>query len=323
MPIIALEDVLPIDSSSSRRLGSIRGSIPLPTSQARPTIPLNCSLPNGYYIVQEVVDHGLDEPTGLMKFLCHWEGYDELSDYTWEYESNLINCYTPVQNYCQQHGLTTNIRPVGGADPTSKHHNPSLWVPLEDVVTQITQHLSMSAYKDSGLSILPIDSALAKAPLIHHGSADSLFIVLHCSHFYTLLYSSSTGTAVGADGINNIREDPETHQVLSKLLGCPISAMETVKRHGQDHCGAHAASLALELIRRFKQQDNSMRLLEPPKQVAAKMVARMYKGPSKPLTGRVPINERAKTTCKHCSTFSRFSKKEVLLHERACAKKNK
>ncbi|KAM3079510.1 hypothetical protein ACMFMG_005931 [Clarireedia jacksonii] len=56
------------------------------------------------YVVEKIVNHALDEQSGVLIFQVKWEGYEKKSDMTWEPESNLETAQTILDEYLAKVG---------------------------------------------------------------------------------------------------------------------------------------------------------------------------------------------------------------------------
>lgn len=280
------------------------------------------SIPEGEYVAQEIIGHRKDS-TGRQMFLVHWQGYDRDEDHTWLYEDDLRKCDELVPDYCSKHpGVTTRIKRLGGASVLSgRPTNVDNWISLDLVKSQVLQHLNMGSYKSSGLEIVEVVSVQDQPSLTEDTTPSTLFLVLHGSHFYSILYDSKSRSAWGSDGANLLSEESEVHTQLSELLGCPLTPLRIELRFGVDHCGSLAVGVALELVRMFKRDELGTGRLHPPSKLVSKIIQRLHPEPSVPMSGRVAINQRAKFTCRHCDKYSMFERKKVVMHERSCSKK--
>lgn len=214
-------------------------------------------LEEGFYYVERVVDHALDEPTGRMMYLVHWHGYDSELDYTWEYEDDLRLCYSKVKAYCNQQSpkLKTNLVARGGASRSTAAAgiNYDNWVTCNVVITHLSYYLKLKTYSTS-LQIISMDAFDERQMRVNLGQS-ALYIILVNSHFYAILYDGQARIGYVGDSSNEALKYGEDFQDLRSIMRCPLVPLEFIGSIGVDQCGAGAVSICLELIRLYNQDE--------------------------------------------------------------------
>lgn len=286
---------------------------PLPPS---PPAESRKQLAEGFYYVERIVDHALDEPTGQMMFLVNWHGYDNELDFTWEYEDNLRLCYGKVKSYCDQQSpkVKTKLVSRGGSSKSeASKGNYENWVTLDLVSTRLAQYLKLKSYATDA-QIVSFDAADSTL-MITSRNKSVLYVVLLNSHFYAVMYDCRLNTGYVGDSANEALKIGEDFEDLKSIMRCPLIPLEFVGSIGIDQCGAGVVSISLELLRLYKQDElvSHRELFVAPK-LLKEVTARMHKQTSCPNNSWAPISARKKPSCRFCS-YSNWNKKSVLTHE--------
>lgn len=265
------------------------------------------------FVVKKILDHKyVDEK---LFFLVHWQGYNRKSDHTWEPESGLTNCYDPVQQYCLRKGLVTSLKPLGGAviEPETEV-NLSNWVGVDDVIRCIHYYIKQPSYC-TDLEVLGVVSANEKLSRLQKSA---LYVILHHSHFFVVLYDHSSRIGYVCDSVNWILEKGPSASRFAIRSYFPAKLQPLVfgRALGVDHCGAGAAVIALELLRLYKRRDLSRGRVDVPAGMMKRMIGCLHKEPSQPVKKWLPINQLSRPTCLSCGYVAK-TRKALLLHERA------
>ncbi|KIW04414.1 hypothetical protein, variant [Verruconis gallopava] len=97
---------------------SVDDSIPFKPAATAPSVHSSSNNENGEdedeYVIEEIVGHDWDAPTGEILYHVKWEGWDNPEDLTWEPEANLASAQDALKQYYKK---------IGGK-PSPKNMNP-------------------------------------------------------------------------------------------------------------------------------------------------------------------------------------------------------
>lgn len=271
--------------------------------------------PNQEFVVKAIKNHAIDtSPTGEknMMFLIEWEGYPNADQFTWEYETNLVKCYDLVKKYREENRLKrTTLKPIGGADQAiyKDRVNPDNWVDLERIRQTAKQFLGHQNF-DTNLSLITCHSADFKKP-----KKDSVIILLHASHYYSLLWTK--GAKLICDGAN-ISSENEVKEELESILKSELQVLKVDKKIKLDHCGGAAVLAILEFARGYKIKDITFRNITFPPFYFDRVINTLYQGASEPEPGRKKIIGLSRSLkCDRCGVFSTTKGRGAMLsHQR-------
>lgn len=273
------------------------------------------------FVVESIVDHGDDvsEP-GTFVFRCRWEGYASDED-SWINEKHLQACYGLVNRYRLAHGLGRSrvLKAMGGAvQRPDIHFNLSNWVTIETVIKELNVHRSTTTYA-ANLPIEPLDLGLETFPSCP--DQDTLFVLLHESHFIPAVYLCATDNIVACESQNVYYDDPAKISQLQSVLGKNVIVLRCGMSFRADHCGAGAVAISLELLRLHRTASFDVAVVLPPKITTCNLVKKLHPEPSQPTQGAVSVSERIiRFTCRKCNAYTKTKKQAVLSHERLCNK---
>lgn len=267
------------------------------------------------FVVKAIHAHGPseDNPPRMM-FLIEWEGYPDENDFTWEIEDQMVQCYDIISNYRRENKLPrTKLRPTGGASGEGKF-NTDNWVGLDKMEKTIQQYLSYSKYA-SNLKLMVVHLNDFKIP-----KQDSILVVLHLNHYYTVLYINKSKRAFITDGNNNIF-DPEIEGDFKGKIGSEITKIRMDRQFKIDHCTSAALLGALELVKYYKKGDLAIKDLVIPESWKERITSQLHKKYSNPEQARKDIRQVSRfLTCKFCGNFKTTKGKVALAnHERSCS----
>lgn len=264
-------------------------------------------------------DHGpCDVNKKRLKLLVEWKGFPNKSDFTWEYEDQLIKCYDIVKAYKIKHRLgDTVLKPVGGA-ANSRIHEIKNWVNPQQLKAILLRQLHHDRYK-TDLKVT-VKHFMEKVSL----NENAIVVILFENHYYTILWLKDRETAFIADG-NNLSEDSEILSIFKKKLnlGEELKSIKFDKRTKVDYCASAAVLIALEFSRMYKHRDFNYEKIEVPKHLYERVSKALHQKESSPQEGKFDIKKvRPYLKCRFCEFVTKKGRSALVNHElKKCLKK--
>lgn len=267
--------------------------------------------------VEDILDNAIvpiySERRLRRRFMIRWKSTKTTQ---WLWEEDLVGCENLLPLYLRCKNLSPTKLQFStkvGASPSARNlFNISNWPEFIEVVKQ-SEIMSKRKGFFSRLPIKVFDGML--------GTEDSVYLVRLRTHVYVVLYYYEKKKCFICDGGNVYLTDPEERRLINHQLGAvDIAVLPFIQQQGVDHCGSSAACIATEFQRLY-----SLPFKNWPNTIVAgnweldRLRSTLHKGKSVSESGWVPISERPKLVCAHCSRGFHISKKKAHgLHERQC-----
>lgn len=272
------------------------------------------------YTAFAIHKHGMDHdgPQKRLKFLVEWENYPDESDFTWEFEDEMTNCFTLVDSYMKSQDdlkdMETVLSPLAGAsfnDRNKGRYNCNNWVELEKIKTRAQQLLKQKKYNKS----LPITACVSTR--FTKPTETSLIILHHEVHCYIILWLLEEDRVIVSDS-NNSCMDQYDQEKIETILGHEIIPIKLMNKVKVDFCGATAIAIVLELSRLYNSGGLTSNIIQFPSSYIQKAAATMYKEKSLPDEGRMDVRWLSRVLkCDKCLNFSTTKGRKALLsHQR-------
>lgn len=271
------------------------------------------------YTAFAIHKHGIDHdgPQKRLKFLVEWENYPDESDFTWEFEDEMTNCYTLVDSYMKSQDdlkdRETVLQPLAGAsfnDRNKGRHNRNNWVDLEKIKTRAQQLLGQKKYNKT----LPITACTSTRFVKPKES--SIIILHHEVHCYVIIWLIKEDRVIASDSNNSIMDHIDQEKIES-IVGHEIISIKLENKVKVDYCGATAIAIVLELSRLYNSGGLTSNIIQFPSSYMQKAAATMYKEKSLPDEGRTDVRWLSRVLrCDKCTEFSPPKGRAFLSHQR-------
>lgn len=156
----------------------------------------NDRLEPGVYVVERIIGHEVSKKRvsgdgGKRRFWVKWLNYGE-EEATLEHESKHARCSQMVAEYCRANQLEPTKLPLRGGkcarrgrlDEHQNGFDVSIWVEVDQVMTQISRYTKLKAYRTS-LMVCKASMPSELVDLLLHqeqASSDSLIVLLYKEH---------------------------------------------------------------------------------------------------------------------------------------------
>lgn len=269
------------------------------------------------YKIKRFCGIGFDENKEVM-LRVEWDGYPDKVDWTWEHEKDLIYFYDMVKAYrskFERRLPRISLRPLGGAslERDDVDHNLDIWVDLDRIRSVAKHYLDLySLAEDLNLIVCHIGDFVNKP------RKDSLIILLHECHYYSLLWLPRRKKFFISDGMDLCMTEP-TLEELKRLLKVELTPITVAKRLKVDHCAAASVLCCMEYARINKKEDLKFSAIIFAKSLHDRIVQVLHPEKSASEPGRNDITkvERA-LTCEKCHSFKTTRGKVALSnHQRS------
>lgn len=158
------------------------------------------------------------------------------------------------------------------------------WVDLQKI-REVSQKLLNHERYLTNLELITAHSSNFKTP-----NNNSIIILLHQSHYYSILWIKSLDKGLIADS-NNLSLEEEMISEIRAITKLNIQGIRLEKKLKVDYCATAAIFASLEFARLYKGGDIGVQSLMFPQYLYNRVVAALHPEKSQPETGRKSIKE--------------------------------
>lgn len=256
------------------------------------------------YQVEDIKSHYVTDKGRV--FEVKWLGYEE-SENTLEPEFNLTKAQDILDNYLRENELPPTPESLTTPDTSDDEEEEykDNFITATKVLRYVRNYSNLNAYKHEIQTRQYIGQQLEE-------NDDAIHLYLRNDHFYVIAHLMNSWYIV--DGENRCM-DERVRDKINRETGRILQPLGYKKQTGDDHCGASAVAIILELKRLAKNRQPPGATLDPPSRLAREVTTRLHRQRTKRLEKGAHIPRKPK--CMDCQKGF-MNETKLRQHRRHC-----